>query len=66
MKNCAEDESDAAEPRDYSLVGTSVVLFKGWHLSEGRCSIDNVHGRPPTRASKRSRQSRSRDHAGFN
>lgn len=29
MKICAEDESDAANPRDYSLVGTLVELFKG-------------------------------------
>jgi hypothetical protein len=29
MKTCAEDESDAAKRRDYSLVGTLVDLFKG-------------------------------------
>jgi hypothetical protein len=41
MKTCAEDESDAAKPRDYSSVGTLVVLFKG-PFKRGRCSIDNV------------------------
>ena len=29
MRTCVEDESDAAKPRDYSLVGTLVELFKG-------------------------------------
>ena len=29
MKTCVEEESDAAKPRDYSSVGTLVVLFKG-------------------------------------
>ena len=36
MKTCAEDESDAAKPRDCSLVGTLVVLFKG-PFKRGRC-----------------------------
>lgn len=29
MKTCVEDKSDAARPRDYSLVGTLVELLKG-------------------------------------
>jgi hypothetical protein len=35
MRTFAEDESDAAKPRDYSLVGTWVELFK-YHISEER------------------------------
>ena len=41
MKTCFEDESDAAKPRDYSLVGTLVELFKG-PFKRGTVSIDNV------------------------
>jgi len=41
MRTCAEDESDAANPRDYSLVGTLGELFKG-PCKRGRSFIDNA------------------------
>ena len=41
MRTCAEDESDAAKPQDYFLVGTLAELFKG-PCKRGTVSIDNV------------------------